>query len=186
MEAKNSIFLACGKEPKGFRAPAFSIQQSRDEVYELLSKYFIYDSSYVLHPSKNSPTILKKDHPLFNGKFPIVEFPIVSKNYFNYFNIKSGGTFFRLFTKDIIEAVLKESIKYDFTPMIYLHPYDYLFNREFLLDKKYFRKLGIFKGSLKYFRQYQWLGLRNKTTLPKLNFILEKYNLKGRIIDSIS
>lgn len=47
-EAINLIGDAAGAKPLGFRAPAFSIPRNRLEIYDLLSKYFEYDSSYIL------------------------------------------------------------------------------------------------------------------------------------------
>ena len=38
--AKESIFKACGKEPIGFRAPAFSITPDRLEIYDEINKFF--------------------------------------------------------------------------------------------------------------------------------------------------
>ena len=50
--AKESIKLAVGDDPLGFRAPAFSIKPDNYDVFNLIGKYFKYDSSCVVHSNE--------------------------------------------------------------------------------------------------------------------------------------
>ena len=48
--------------------------------------------------------------------------------------MKSGGSFFRLFTKKMIKDALEETHRKNHIPLIYLHPYDFLTEKEFWLS----------------------------------------------------
>lgn len=178
--AKNAISAACGIEPKGFRAPAFSIPNERLEVYEVLSKHFSYDSSYILNIDNQSIDFLNSQHPFDKKDF--IELPIITYKWLRRFNLKSGGTFFRLFSLNIIKKVLEQSIKAGQTPMIYLHPYDFLFKLEFKVPLHIFlENNSMIYGTYKYLRQFQWLRLNNKSTLKKLKKISADYDHIGPI-----
>jgi len=183
--AREAIKDACGKYPTGFRAPAFSIENGREDVYLLLSRYFKYDSSYVLHDYEINNASFKDKAPFNIEGFQ--EFPIISLPWFKRFNLKSGGTFFRLFrTRNLID-VLNNSIEHGFTPLIYLHPYDFLSEYEFKVPLRYFLSRHNFvKGFYKYVRQFQWLGLGNASTLEKLKTILLEFEHAGPMSQELS
>lgn len=176
--AREAIKEACGEYPTGFRAPAFSIENEREDIYLLLSKYFKYDSSYVLH-----------DHEVKNGAFQnnapfkidgFQEFPIVTMPWLGRFNLKSGGTFFRLFNVRNIIGVLNKSLDNGYAPLIYLHPYDFLSEYEFKVSlKNYIASQNPIKGVYRYLRQFQWLGLGNRGSLEKLKTILLEFEHAG-------
>ena len=90
--AKESIKLAVGDDPLGFRAQ-LSIKPDNYDVFNLIGKYFKYDSSCVVHSNELDKF---KKHFYNNISTELIEFPIVSSKYL-FINIKSGGTFFRLF-----------------------------------------------------------------------------------------
>lgn len=178
--AKKAISDACGVEPRGFRAPAFSIPNERIEIYQLLSKHFSYDSSYILNTENQSVDELNSKEPFAKKDF--IELPIITYNWLKRFNIKSGGTFFRLFSLNLIKKVLKQSRKEGQIPMIYLHPYDFLYELEFKVPLRAFlKKHSIILGTYKYLRQFQWLQLNNRSTLKKLQKISAEYNHVGPI-----
>ena len=176
--AKESIYKACGKVPIGFRAPNFSITPNRLDIYKEINKFFKYDSSHVLNLNINS-----KDHydllKPFNS-IDLVEFPILPKGYLNgKIQIKSGGTFFRLFPKSIIKDVMHFNHQEGFIPLIYLHPYDYLSNQEFWVPLRKFVKSKKLKSLILYFRQNQWNRLGNNTVFNKLDYILNFFEHQG-------
>jgi hypothetical protein len=178
--AKKAISDACGVEPRGFRAPAFSIPNERIEIYQLLSKHFSYDSSYILNTENQSVDVLNSQEPFAKKDF--IELPIITYKWLNRFNIKSGGTFFRLFSLNLIKKVLKQSSKEGQIPMIYLHPYDFLCELEFKVPLSTFlKKHSLIFGTYKYLRQFQWLKLNNKSTLKKLQKISTEYHHIGPI-----
>ena len=175
--AIDAIGNAAGEAPLGFRAPAFSISRERPEVYELLSKYFQYDSSFVLYERdlEDDSTFNVEPFSLKTMK----EFPIIPKTYFNKINIKSGGTFFRLFSANTIKAVMKTNVSMGYTPLIYLHPYDYLHELEFKVEYENFKSAGFIDGAKRFLRQSQWLQLNNKSTLSKLKKISKEFQHIG-------
>ena len=91
--AKESIKRAVGVHPIGFRAPAFSIKPDDYDVFDLIGKYFKYDSSCVVH-TREIDSFKENFYRNLNTK--LIEFPIVSNRKF-LLNIKSGGTFFLYF-----------------------------------------------------------------------------------------
>ena len=68
-----------------------------------------------------------------------------------------------------------------FIPLIYMHPYDYLHEKEFWVNYQEFKNLSFFKGLNKYLRQNQWLGFGNKKTLSKVSKIMKDYRHIGRM-----
>ncbi len=178
--AIEAIENATGLRPKGFRAPAFSIPQSRQDIFSLLIDYFEYDSSLVLYRNNILSGDYKSTDIFLNNNFK--EFPIVPKSRFNgYMNIKSGGTYLRVFSSNMIKEVLDYNISNNFVPLIYMHPYDYLFEKEFWVDYKYFKKLPFFQRINRYMRQNQWLNFGNKNTLSKVLTLLKDYKHIGRM-----
>lgn len=178
--AKEAIFKASGEEPIGFRAPVFSIPKDRIDIFDVIEKHFLYDSSYVLYLNKYTREEYYKEKPFTLNK--LLELPIVPKPFFHEkVSIKSGGTFLRLFTKKMMLQVMEFNKELGFTPLVYMHPYDYLQNKEFWVPLKEFFKSKKLSSFAKYPRQFQWQGLRNKTVFPKLEFILDSYEHQGKM-----
>ena len=100
--------------------------------------------------------------------------------------IKSGGTFLRLFSKKIIKDVMYFNYKNNFTPLIYMHPYDYLSNQEFWVPFKNFFRSRKFKDLILYLRQNQWSRLGNSTVFNKLNYLLDFFDHKGPMSSSLN
>jgi hypothetical protein len=183
--AKESIFKACGKEPAGFRAPIFSITPNRLDIFEEINKFFKYDSSHVLNLNLHSKNYYQSLKP-FNS-MNLVEFPIVPKGYLmGKVQIKSGGTFLRLFSKKIIKDVMYFNYKNNFTPLIYMHPYDYLSNQEFWVPFSKFSNSKKIKDLILYFRQNQWSRLGNDTVFNKLDYLLDFFDHKGPMSSSLN
>lgn len=184
LKAREAIKEASGTYPKGFRAPAFSINKGDIKTYMLLAKYFEYDSSYVLGAEDFDQENFQDNFPFnING---FTELPIITSRWLGRFNLKSGGTFFRVFTLNLIKRVLDQSILKNQAGMVYLHPYDFLYEYEFKVPFSVFRsKYPPLKAFLKFFRQYQWLGIKNKSTLKKLEKLSHEYNHLGTIGSSI-
>ena len=176
--AKESIFKACGKEPIGFRAPAFSITPDRLEIYEEINKFFRYDSSHIINLNLNNKNYYDSLEPL--NSIDLVEFPVVPKGYFmGRVQIKSGGSFFRIFSKKIMKEVMTYNYNNGFTPLIYLHPYDYLSNQEFWVPLSEFAQTRKIKDLMLYLRQNQWNRFGNSTVLKKLDYLLNFFEHQG-------
>jgi hypothetical protein len=110
----------------------------------------------------------------------LIEIPIVPKSFFSRkLKMKSGGTYFRFFSKKMIEEVMLYNVELGFAPLVYLHPYDYLQNREFWVSINDFIGARKLKYLIKYFRQIQWVGIGNRSVFPKLNYLLENFEHQG-------
>ena len=176
--AKNSIFIASGQEPLGFRAPVFSIPESRVDIFQEIEKFFKYDSSFVLDLQSKSIKSYKQKPP-FSLDY-LVDFPIIPKYFFfNLAPIKSGGTFLRFFSKEKIKEVMDFNLETGFPALIYMHPYDYLTEREFWVPLKHFISTKKINNLVKYFRQIQWIGIGNKSVFNKLDYLLNFYEHQG-------
>ena len=176
--SKESIFKACGKEPIGFRAPAFSITPDRLEIYEEINKFFKYDSSHIINLNLNNKDHYNSLEPL--NSIDLVEFPIVPKGYLmGRVQIKSGGSYLRVFSKKIIKEVMNYNYTNGFIPLIYMHPYDYLCNQEFWVPLSEFAKTKKIKNLILYLRQNQWSRLGNTTVFNKLDYLLDFFEHQG-------
>ena len=114
--AISAVEDAIGYKPKGFRAPAFSIPQSRPDIFSLICNYFDYDSSFVLS-NKLITSGEYKNMEIFT-KNDFKEFPIVPKPFFfENIQIKSGGTFMRLFSSNIMQSVMDLILTKDLYPL---------------------------------------------------------------------
>ncbi len=176
----DSIVNACNVRPIGFRAPAFSVPACRDDIFLLIKKYFKYDSSYVLKNDEiKNKSYLNKE--IFKDK-QFIEFPIVAKPYLlNNINLKSGGSYFRFFGKKTLKNIMEHSLKYEFTPIIYLHPYDILFHREFWVKLENLNK-GYFSNRIKnWLLQHKYLSIGNRSTIAKLKYLSRYFEHQGTL-----
>ena len=86
----------------------------------------------------------------------------------------------------MMKEVMMFNYEKGFIPLVYLHPYDYLQNKEFWVPFSEFFKSKKLSNFVKYPRQLQWIGLRNKTVFPKLEYILESFEHQGPMSKLIS
>ncbi len=176
--AKNAIFTATDIEPVGFRAPTFSIPRDRRDIFSEIERHFNYDSSYVLDLGKFTKEQYFQESPFTLEN--LVEIPIVPKSFLSKkLKMKSGGTYFRFFSQEMIKEVMFYNANLGFTPLVYLHPYDYLQNREFWVSISEFIGARKLKYFIKYIRQIQWIGIGNSSVFPKLNYLLEEFEHQG-------
>ena len=183
--SKELIFKACGTEPIGFRAPIFSITKKRMDIFNEINKFFKYDSSYILNLNIQNKASYKTLEP-FNS-IELIEFPIVPKGYFmGKIQIKSGGTYLRLFPAKIIREVMYFNHTNKFIPQVYMHPYDYLCNQEFWVPFNDFYKSKKISSLVTYFRQNQWSRLGNSTVFKKLEYLSNFFYHTGTISENLT
>jgi len=176
--AKNTIFKATGVEPIGFRAPSFSISRERRDIFYEIERHFKYDSSYVLNLGKITKEQYFEEKPFTLEK--LIEVPIVPKMFFSKrIRIKSGGTFLRFFSKEMIKEVMLYNANLGFVPLVYIHPYDYLQDREFWVPVSDFLGSRNPGNLVRYLRQIQWIGIGNASVFRKLEYILEYFEHQG-------
>ena len=178
-----SLYLACGKKPIGFRAPAFSIPQMRKDIFTVLSKYFRYDSSYVLEDTRNSLNQYNEVKNFFKD-IGLIEFPIVCKSFvIKNIQVKSGGSYFRILNTNSLLKTMLKSNDFETTPIIYLHPYDLLYNYEFWVKYSNLKSKSFIKKNVDWLMQHKYLSIGNKNIEKKLDYIHSQFFSYGRIGD---
>lgn len=176
-QAIESIENAIGEKPIGFRAANFAIDESNIWAYEELSKRFVYDSSF--KTSKNISFLYKnKNFEYMNNKlieFFIYEMPIMN----NFFKIRSGGTFLRLFHSNLIIKALKLTNKEGHVPILYIHPYELTLNHDFWIEWNEIAFLPFRKRLYTWLRQTQWSHLGHKSVERKIYKICKVFEHQG-------
>ena len=158
-----------GKEINAYRAPGFSITQNNIwAIKSLIEMGFKYDSSIFPAPRSHGgfESINQKKPFIFSHEgLEIIEFPMTYKNIFKQKLAITGGGYFRLFPKSIINSYIrKESYN-----MVYLHPRDF--------DNKQPMIPGL--NRIRKFKSYYGIS----GTKSKLESILVKHNWSS-IIDN--
>ncbi len=163
-KAKNTLEDLFSMKIDSYRAPYFSAEKILDFFYEELSKNnFKYSSSTRL---THMPGNTKKFYKIKNSD--ILEIPLKGIGFGSKKITIIGGTYFRIMPIRLILKLIKNSIKNNFAPIIYLHNYDFDKNA----NKVKFNLINKFTGIPNdYLRR---LGRENVVT--KLNKIYEYYN----------
>ena len=175
--AIETIHSITGERPVGFRAPNFAISDDNTFAYEELAKRFKYDSSY--KTSEHKSQIFKNSEFLF-GDNSLKEFFIYGMPYaFGKINIRTGGTFLRLFPISLTIKAMKQAYNKQHAPLIYLHPYDILTEKEFWITWKDLKFMNIKPRAIFWLRQNQWSNLGNKTVETKIEQICKIFEHQG-------
>jgi polysaccharide deacetylase family protein (PEP-CTERM system associated) len=159
--ASDAIVRACGCQPKGFRAPGFSIKRHNLWAFDvLLEESFEYDSS--AFPAARSHGGLPGTAPLPsvlpNG---LVEFPISTVNLRVGRCPYLGGGYLRLLPRRLVLSWAREQQRAGIPLILYLHP----------------RDIDVGQPRLKlaphtYFRTYVGLG----NCLGKISALLDQFS----------
>lgn len=178
-KAKNILQDVSNQSVQGFRAPFFSITKNDKLHFKIIEKHFKYDSSLFINKDENV-----QDIKLEIGLEKLNLLPVSSKSFFNKrFNIKSGGTFFKVFPEFITKKIIYEFIESNKFPIIYLHPYEFIFNQEFRVRWSEMNKLNYKKRIYWNLKQYQWDTIGNSTTLNKLKSIFDSYSCSDTLAE---
>ena len=182
--SKSYLTKATGDDVIGYRAPSFSINHNIENYINIISKYFEYDSSVYFNLTDKNFSVSE-----FEASNKFKEFYIYTKQ-INLFGklirIKPGGTYFRLLPKMYIKKFLEEAYKYKILPIIYLHPYDLLFSKEFWIEFEKFNKINSFKKYFYYSKQFMWHSLGNNTLEEKLSYISNYFEHKGNMKENFN
>jgi polysaccharide deacetylase family protein (PEP-CTERM system associated) len=114
----------CGlNQPKGYRAPTFSLTKECFWAYDILAKYGIEYSSSIL-PAKSPLYGIPGFHQQPQKIGSITEYPITIGK-FGPLNIPiAGGVYFRVFPKWWLIKKARQQKKSELPLVSYLHPYD--------------------------------------------------------------
>ena len=166
-----------GERPVGFRAPNFAISADNTFAYEELAKRFKYDSSY--KTSEHKSQIFKNGEFLF-GDNSLKEFFVYGMPYaFGKINIRTGGTFLRLCPISLTIKAMKQAYNKQHAPLLYLHPFDILTEKEFWITWKDLKFMNIKPRAIFWLRQNQWSNLGNKTVETKIEQICKIFEHQG-------
>ena len=122
---------------------------------------------------------------LKNGEFlfgdnSLKEFCVYGMPYaFGKFNIRTGGTFLRLFPISLTIKAMKQAYNKQHAPLLYLHPYDILTEKEFWITWKDLKFMNIKPRAIFWLRQNQWSNLGNKTVETKIEQICKIFEHQG-------
>jgi polysaccharide deacetylase family protein (PEP-CTERM system associated) len=120
---------AAGVRPRGYRAPAFSMNPSTPWAYEVLADLgFQYDSS-----QNDSPRIRNRLKPPHRGPFDLVlpsgrilrEFPLAVSELGPVSIPVGGGTYWRVLPAALIKRGLRQLSEQGADPALYFHPYEF-------------------------------------------------------------
>ena len=179
-KAKDKLEDAANQEVKGFRAPNFAIDKSDTAQYQLVEKFFTYDSSFFCS-SHRELEAFKIRMKLESLKI----FPIFSKKIFGK-DLRLGGSFLKIFPQRFGLWMASNATENSFIPHVYMHPYEFGQSTEFKVPASELRASGMSLPNAAYwdFRQAQWLSLRNDTVESKLRQLIARHPLKGRLCDN--
>ncbi len=174
--AKDTLEAAAGAPVRGFRAPKFRIARTRAQ-YEVVERHFEYDSTFTTdNPNeiaafKTSAGLSRlKILPIFHGR-PYGRGP----------RLRLGGSFLKLFPLAVGRRLIAQARARDFTPHIYLHPYEFTATGDFRLSGKDLRPLGTGKSLYWQLRQNQWHKVGNRGLPEKLRRLIPESGLGGRL-----
>ena len=169
--SKNKIY--------GFRAPYFSLDYKDIKYYQVLEKYFEYDSSLLLDINDYTNKIKTFKNKLL-GKLKI--YPILYYSPFPKAKLRLGGTYFKILPLKILSNLSNKILNYD-NCIIYLHPYDYDTKFSYINKFESFNELSHLKKMYYYSKQFQWLYFGNNNVLNKLASLMKLYPFENLLKD---
>ena len=98
---------------------------------------------------------------------------------FGKINIRTGGTFFRLFPAKLTIKAMKQAYEKKHMPILYLHPYELLTDKEFWISWKDLRFMDLKPRLSFWLRQNQWSNLGHQTVERKLEKICKVFQHQG-------
>lgn len=161
----------------GFRAPYFSLTSQDYKYYQILEKYFKYDSSLLVN-IENYKSEVDKINSKVSGKLKI--YPVLFYSPFFGLKLRLGGTYFKILPLKILKIILRKIIDCDHC-IIYLHPYDYDDKFSYMNEFKNFNDLNLFKQIYSYSRQIQWFYFGNNNVLNKIKFLMKTNSFQNSL-----
>ncbi len=173
------LSAASGAPVRGFRAPKFRIEKRDPAQYQVLERLFDYDSSYFTDRPDGLAAFRARMGltrlallPIYSGR-PHPRLPAM----------KLGGSYFKLFPGAISDRLIAGAKAAGMQPHIYLHPYEFCKTGDFLLSQAELAPLGLKNRLYWTLRQHQWSTVGNGSVARKLDAILTRLRLLGRLCD---
>lgn len=163
----------------GFRAPYFSLNYKDIKHYQVLEKYFEYDSSLLVDVNNYRNKIKTLKSKLL-GKLRI--YPVLYYSPFPKVKLRLGGTYFKILPLKILNNLSNKILNYD-NCIIYLHPYDYDTKFSYINKFESFNELSHLKQMYYFSKQFQWLYFGNNNVLNKLSSLMKLYPFENLLKD---
>jgi hypothetical protein len=168
---------ASNQKVYGFRAPMFTLNTNCTEYFKILEKYFIYDSSLNLSTIKEIDNFRRK-----SSIYKLQIYPVSSIRPFKIFpKMKTGGTYLKLQTPNLAIQNLITIKKNGITPLVYLHPYEFVDDKSFMISYSELSTLSFFKKIYWLFRQHQWHSIGNRYIPNKIFKIFSHFECGGKM-----
>lgn len=173
--ARDHLRSASGQDVVGFRAPRFSIDGDDAARYQVIERHFQYDSSLNLDTSADLVDAYR-----ILGLTTLQLIPVGKHRVAPFLpDLKTGGSYFKLFPLWVSRTALKRSVQNGLQPMLYLHPYEFTADGAFRLGWNDLRGLGLARRSYFHLRQHQWHSVGNRTVRAKLERVFAEYSDGG-------
>ncbi|PKP15134.1 MAG: hypothetical protein CVU07_11330 [Bacteroidetes bacterium HGW-Bacteroidetes-23] len=173
--ARDHLQSASGQDVVGFRAPRFSIDGDDAARYQIIERHFRYDSSLNLDTSADLADAYRT-----LGLTSLQLIPVGKHRVAPFLpDLKTGGSYFKLFPLWVSRTALRKSIENGLQPMLYLHPYEFTADGAFRLGWNDLRGLGLAKRGYFHLRQHQWHRVGNRTVRAKLERVFAEFSDGG-------
>jgi len=174
--AKEVLQNITQKEVIGFRAPGFSVDPHDIQMFEIISKYFRYDSSLSSVRFNENNTKLKEVDLLY---FPLNSIKIAGKN------VQLGGSFLKIIPNFILRNIIKNAKVNEEVIQLYLHPYEFLITGDFLLTESELKGLSMVKRNYWKIRQHQWHTFYNQRILGVVDDLCRDLSYGGTLSENL-
>jgi hypothetical protein len=174
--AKDVLQNITQKELLGFRAPRFSVNPHDIKMFEIISRYFRYDSSLSSVRYNENKTKLNEIDMVY---FPLNSIKISGKN------IQLGGSFLKIIPNIVLKSIINNARVNEEILQLYLHPYEFLKTGDFLLTQSELKGLSTFKRNYWNIRQHQWHTFYNQRILGVVDDLCSDLSFGGRLSDNL-
>ncbi len=178
--AKDRLEDVSNSKVIGFRAPYFKINKTQSEQYQIIEKYFKYDSSLCISSINEKNLFYKK-----MGLSKLILLPVFSDKV-NFVKQKTGGTYTKIFPISFLKKMIFKNKRSGLNCINYYHPYEFDNGGDWILSLKDLSSLSIEKRIYWWLRQHQWLSFGNSSLENKINFLSSIEKFDGCLRDLIN
>jgi len=173
--AIDALEAASGRKVLGFRAPRFSLGPDDAEHFRALERHVAYDSSLGVATAAELAAARTRLGLARLALFPVacVRVPGLPRP------VRSGGSYLKLFPVSVTLAAMAAAAAGGLAPMVYLHPYEFVADRSFVVAMAEMQGLPRSRRLYWALRQAQWHVVGNRGVTAKLRRIAEEWRLGG-------
>lgn len=173
--AIDALETASGQKVLGFRAPRFSLRSEDVGHFRALERHVAYDSSLSVATAVELAAVrarlgLERLELLPVARVPLPRLPRP---------VRSGGSYLKLFPVGVSLAAMEQAAAGGLIPMVYLHPYEFVADRSFVVAMAEMRGLSRPRRAYWALRQAQWHIVGNRSVKSKLRAIAACWRFGG-------